>query len=39
MFRAHTIAQQFFAQKNGATQHKVMAVGNCHIDTGEMLAD
>ena len=33
--RAHRIAEQFFAEKNGASQHKLMAVGNCHIDSGQ----
>jgi len=32
--RAHQLAVTFFSQKNGATQHTVKAVGNCHIDTG-----
>jgi len=31
--RAHKLAQDFFAQKNGQTQHTIVAVGNCHIDT------
>jgi alpha-mannosidase len=31
--QAHTKAESFFAQKNGETQHTVVAVGNCHIDT------
>ncbi|XP_031572230.1 alpha-mannosidase 2C1-like [Actinia tenebrosa] len=26
------IAASFFAQKNGESQHKVYAIGNCHID-------
>lgn len=28
------IAASFFAQKNGESQHKVYAIGNCHIDCG-----
>jgi len=39
MSRAHAIAETFFAQRNGVTQHKLMAVGNCHIDSGKMLAE
>jgi len=31
--RAHEIAQAFFNEKNGQTQHTVYAVGNCHIDS------
>ena len=34
--RAHAIAQRFFSQTNGESQHSVIAIGNCHIDTGEL---
>lgn len=27
------IAQEFLKNKNGSTQHKLTAVGHCHIDT------
>ncbi|XP_032228742.2 alpha-mannosidase 2C1 isoform X2 [Nematostella vectensis] len=30
--KAHEIAQEFFSQHNGTSQHQVYAVGNCHID-------
>ncbi|CAH3194174.1 unnamed protein product, partial [Porites evermanni] len=30
--RAHEIADRFFKQANGDSQHQVHAVGNCHID-------
>ena len=29
------IAQQFFKQTNGESQHIISAVGHCHIDTGK----
>lgn len=31
--RASEIARNFFAQGNGLTQHRMVAVGNCHIDS------
>lgn len=31
--KAHQLALNFFAQKNGASQHTVVPIGNCHIDT------
>uniref|UniRef100_A0A2R5LBB2 alpha-mannosidase n=1 Tax=Ornithodoros turicata TaxID=34597 RepID=A0A2R5LBB2_9ACAR len=30
---AKEIADHFFAQKNGDSQHRISAVGNCHIDS------
>uniref|UniRef100_A0A672J0Y4 Glycoside hydrolase family 38 central domain-containing protein n=1 Tax=Salarias fasciatus TaxID=181472 RepID=A0A672J0Y4_SALFA len=32
--RAHTLAQNFFSQRNGDSQHTVHAMGHCHIDSG-----
>ena len=34
--RAREIAAKFFAQKNGESQHTICAIGNCHIDTGQL---
>ncbi|CAN9499336.1 unnamed protein product [Ophioblennius macclurei] len=30
---AHSLAQNFFSQRNGDSQHTVHAMGHCHIDT------
>ncbi|XP_064169237.1 alpha-mannosidase 2C1 [Anguilla rostrata] len=30
---AHALAQKFFSQKNGQSQHTVHAMGHCHIDS------
>ena len=35
--RAHEIADRFFKQANGDSQHQVHAVGNCHIDCGMVI--
>lgn len=31
---ARNLAQKFFNQKNGQSQHIMHAMGHCHIDTG-----
>lgn len=31
---ARNLAQNFFNQRNGQSQHIVHAMGHCHIDTG-----
>lgn len=31
---ARQLAQKFFSQGNGQSQHVVHAMGHCHIDTG-----
>ncbi|KAI1904444.1 hypothetical protein AGOR_G00005710 [Albula goreensis] len=30
---AHSLAQKFFSQRNGQSQHTVHAMGHCHIDS------
>lgn len=32
--KAHTLAQTFFSQPNGESQHTIHAMGHCHIDSG-----
>jgi alpha-mannosidase len=32
--KCRDIASQFLSQTNGSSQHKLTAVGHCHIDTG-----
>ncbi|AWP08416.1 putative alpha-mannosidase 2C1 [Scophthalmus maximus] len=31
--KAHSLAHNFFSQRNGESQHTVHAMGHCHIDT------
>uniref|UniRef100_A0AAQ6A5A0 alpha-mannosidase n=1 Tax=Amphiprion ocellaris TaxID=80972 RepID=A0AAQ6A5A0_AMPOC len=31
--KAHSLAQKFFSQRNGESQHTVHAMGHCHIDS------
>eukprot|EP00066_Takifugu_rubripes_P004327 XP_003967613.1 PREDICTED: alpha-mannosidase 2C1 isoform X1 [Takifugu rubripes] len=31
--KAHTLAQTFFSQPNGESQHTIHAMGHCHIDS------
>lgn len=33
-FKAHSLAQTFFSQHNGESQHTIHAMGHCHIDSG-----
>ncbi len=33
---ARSLAQKFFAQKNGESQHVAHAMGHCHIDSGNI---
>ena len=32
--KARALAESFFTQRNGGSQHTVHAMGHCHIDTG-----
>lgn len=32
--KAHSLAQAFFSQHNGQSQHTIHAMGHCHIDSG-----
>lgn len=32
--KAHSLAQTFFNQRNGESQHTAHVMGHCHIDTG-----
>lgn len=32
--KAHSLAQTFFSQHNGQSQHAIHAMGHCHIDSG-----
>lgn len=32
--KSHSLAQKFFSQRNGESQHTVHAMGHCHIDSG-----
>ena len=32
--KTHNLAQKFFTQRNGQSQHTVHAMGHCHIDSG-----
>ena len=34
--RAHQLAERFFNQKNGDSQHVVYAMGHAHMDSGKI---
>ena len=33
LIEGHRLAREFFEHKNGGAQHRLTAVGHCHIDT------
>lgn len=34
--RAHQLAERFFKQRNGQSQHTLYAMGHAHMDSGKI---
>ena len=37
LHRCREIAARFLGERNGDSQHRIHAIGHCHIDSGELV--